>query len=225
MESLSYRIRVRGNSNWNSYSRCILAVSVGQPCHEGAKLQAVIEWISANYKECIIDLSDSLQRYNYDNYSSAPDIAHIMAHKEGSEWLSRNAETLKLFQIPYRVIRWDHWLSHQEYSSIRAQIESAYIGNSIFRMGVESDIEKFMERRTQLCANEKNIVAENSKSFILEECAAHTLLAREFPGAKVYPSHQLNALKILREELVSDAPKGLANENYVRINLERKTVA
>ena len=45
-------------------STCIVGVSVGQLAHEGVKFEETIKCISRRFKNCIIAVSDSLQRHS-----------------------------------------------------------------------------------------------------------------------------------------------------------------
>ena len=43
---------------------CCLAISVGQPYHEGIQLETAVNLIDNTFTQCTIVLGDSLQRHN-----------------------------------------------------------------------------------------------------------------------------------------------------------------
>jgi tRNA-dependent cyclodipeptide synthase len=219
-----YKVRARGPSTWRSQKRACLAISVGSQAHEGNKLEAVVSWIAANFDECIVDLSDTLQRWNLlDVPGVSMDEAMAAAMLAGDDWLERNRATLDRLPPGSTVIRWNHWLTHPDYESTRAAFGDLYRFDHVFRDALDRDASIFVVRHNaaELKPAQLQVMLENSREFILEEISAHTLLGRDYPSAKVYPGRSLEALQIVRDRRIQHAPSGLENERYVRVTLDR----
>jgi tRNA-dependent cyclodipeptide synthase len=212
-----YKIRVKSCPNWRDYQRACLAISVGKSAHEGGKLEAAVDWINRNFDSCIVDCSDTLQRWNLLNMSM--DTAHAETLRWGDEWLRRNKAILARLTIPTKIIRWDHWLDHPEFAATHEAFKFLYQNHTAFRAALDQDTEDFLAR--QVGGFDKAIIIASSRGYILEEIAAHTLLNRELPAAKIYPSHSLEALRVVREGLIREAPKGLEGEYHTRITFDR----
>lgn len=213
-----YRLKVKGSPGWRKYNTGLLAISVGQEKHEGEKLAATVRWTNNSFKECLIDLSDTLQRYNYMMQGASESEAYKAALGAGDDWLRRNSQFLQQFTIPVSVLRWDRWLLHPEFTTLLREFTNIYTANRIFQEAVDRDAESFTRRK-----DERSLVL--SRRYILEEAAAFTLMAREFKAAKIYPGHQLESMRCVRDGMIPEAPYGLQEEYYTRINLERLDAA
>jgi hypothetical protein len=62
-----YWVRVKNGAGWRAFDRVRLMISVGQPYHEGKRLQAVIDWVNRNpeIRHVHVSVNDLLQRHNY----------------------------------------------------------------------------------------------------------------------------------------------------------------
>ena len=217
-----YRLRVKSSPNWRNYRRACLSISVGQPVHEGAKLTAALDWINRNFETCIIGVSDTLQRWNL---LSAPDMtmeeAYTATLQAGDAWLERNRSAIGELKIPVQIIRWDHWLQHPDFAATHEAFQNLYINNNVLRTALDQDTEEFLVRHHATNEADEQRLISTSRSFILEEIAVYTLLHRELPSAKIYPSQSLEALRVVREGYVPEAPKGLEAEYHTRITFDR----
>ena len=127
---------------------CILAISVGQPSHEGKKFEAILKLISHTFKECIVMVCDSLQRHTiaiHQPYIVGKEL-YSKAIKEGDDWINRNLSKLdNLLTIPYKILRWDEWLSSTQYTLFRERIDNMY---------------------TAKIDNYKNVLNESARQFV-----------------------------------------------------------
>ncbi len=214
-----FKIKVRPQrSSWSSLETCCLGVSVGSPNHEEKKLIRTLEWISDHFQHCIIDLSDTLQRYNYEFEGMPKEMAAWRARSEGRQWLLRNIANLSRLNISFNVVSWDHWLEHPMFQAYREGFEWCYQSDKQFREAVEHDTDKFI-RRKGFCKLKDDLKAirENSKNYLLEELAAHSLLYKDTIAANIYPGRQHECFKVVREGLIKKAPKGLENSTHLRL--------
>jgi hypothetical protein len=105
-----------------SFKKCIMPISVGQPYHESDKLQAMISLVSGLSDECHIIVCDTLQRHN----QIMDKMAHINSYISGSEWVERSQPYLLNFKIPYKISRWDEFLSDKNYLRSLELIDRIY---------------------------------------------------------------------------------------------------
>lgn len=111
-ESRLYRVKPFKSPGWKNYQRCRLDVSIGNEKLTGEKLGSIIDWISRNFIFCMVNIGDSLHRHNLvvrEGLSMAQ--AHEKANYMGQKWIDDNASYLSEFSIPYKVSRWDEWLT------------------------------------------------------------------------------------------------------------------
>ena len=102
------------------HSKCLLTISVGQEVHEGEKFFATVDLINSSFKEVIILIDDTLQRHTMKIHSPLSiDQLYKISFEAGDQWLERNYKYYNHFAIPYKIIRWDHWLNHFFFLSIR----------------------------------------------------------------------------------------------------------
>jgi tRNA-dependent cyclodipeptide synthase len=211
---MRYRVKVKNSPDWRNHETGLLAISVGGEKHEGLKLAAAIAWINQNFKYCVIDLSDTLQRYNL-MMGGMPEMdAYRQSLASGNAWLERNRSVLMQLTIPYTIARWDQWLLHPQFPKLLRQYTDLYEMNIDFKSAVNADAENFTDRKD-------NRSLAFSRRYILEEMAAFTIMANRFKAAKIYPGHELKSMRLVRDGNIPNAPYGLENEYYTRVNFER----
>ncbi len=149
----------------------VLPISVGQPAHEGEKLQATLRMIEKRFSQCDILVADTLQRHNLLNQFSELE-AYQMALLEGDNWLNRNKIHLDSFCIPHKIIRWDECIQGQVFKECLDNINNHYQNNLDFQNAFYHDINFFKNRyKYSLNQNEFSLesLEKNSLSYLLEE--------------------------------------------------------
>lgn len=188
------------------HSHCCLAISVGQPYHEGERLRAAIDYINENFAQCTIALGDTLQRHNIEP-SLAETETYQLALKAGDDWLERNTHYIQALTIPYKIDRWDTWLNTADYRASHALVYAAYENDSNFRAGFHKTIDQFVNRlRNRNDLNEQKLreVAQNSLAFLLEESTIIMLLwQREGYNYIAYPGAMIDALAVTYKKFVA----------------------
>lgn len=110
----AYRVCVNNRFGPLEANNARIQVSVGNPRYEGEKLKALLSYCRDRFDNTQIILSDTLQRHN------KPDPARywMACRREGKEWIERNRDALKGFQI----VRWDEYLMDDRYAAARTTI-------------------------------------------------------------------------------------------------------
>ncbi len=196
----------------------MLSISIGQQRHEGERLASMIRWINLHFKQCYIDLSDSLQRYNHIAAGLSEEDAWRRSLQDGLDWMERNQAALETLSIPYKVFHWDSWLKDAEFPPVRDMVQKIYADGDLFRDAVIEDAEEFVQRSADREYSTRALTC--SISYILEELAVFTLMGKKLDATRVYPGRELKSAKILRAR--PDMPQ---MNYYTRINLESRAAA
>jgi len=130
---------VKGGKDWKKRSTCRLLVSVGRPYHEEEKLDATINWINQNFEKSVICVGDIAHRHNYVAEGFSPEEAKAISEHDGDLWLQRNKGKLQNLDIPYNVIRWEHWLQHEDFPGRLEKLNRLFKENPFFEAAIHDD--------------------------------------------------------------------------------------
>lgn len=210
-----YRVKPKRTPGLEAMSRCSIEASIGNRYLDGDYLGAIVEWVNRTFRECVINLGDTLYRHNLiETLGEA--AAHDAARSLGDAWLARNAGAIDALRIPCRIVRWDHWLTHPEFPALHRKMRAYYRDNYFFRGIVARDVNRFLERKGGSADSEKDRGC--SIDYILEELAADTLLSRQYRLARLYPAEPLATyVYVSRTDIPADL-RGLDNALYVRLS-------
>lgn len=185
----------------------VLCLSVsGKKVHEGEEFLAVIKLINRSFKECTILIDDSIQRHTMKIDSSLDEKSlYDLAVEEGDNWLERNINFYSQLKIPYKIMRWDDWSTHQNYNASHRRIVDFYQKNDSYQAAVNKNIEEFLERYQ---AHHENFQFDYEKAFsycweyLMEECAVMCLWAEAGYAFEVYPTSRNKAMTATYELLI-----------------------
>jgi hypothetical protein len=203
----------------NHTSTAILGVSIGSDLHQGENLVAICRWINENYKRCLVDLSDTLHRFNiaHENDLSLP-RANQICRGLGSEWIIKNKIILKRnLGIPFRLRRWDENIDTVDFLSIRKEIGQIYQVNPDFQAAVKKDIKRYASRKN--LSIEDSDFYSASESYLLEEISAQIYIYSQYRGDFVYPGRQLYSLEFVRSNKRCFNFAEFSDSTYVRLVL------
>jgi tRNA-dependent cyclodipeptide synthase len=206
--------------NPDQHSRvAVLGVSIESDLHQGENLKVICNWINESYDRCLIDLSDTLHRFNYSNeHGVSLYRAHQACKSIGSNWLIRNKRILnKFLSIPYRVRRWDENIDTIEFLSIRKDIGQIYQTNPEFKSAVKKDIKRYASRKS-LSINDREFY-QASESYLLEEIAAQIHIYDQYRGDFIYPGRQLYSIEFVRNNPQCFNFSEFTKSTYVRLVL------
>ncbi len=199
-----------------------LGCSLGSGSHCGESLKAIVDWLNqTGFEDGLIDLSDTLYRYNYMIQGMGGKEAHERTIREGQEWRESNESILAQLSMPYRIVHWDHWLKDPRFSSYEQAFAVAFESDRFFRNAVTTDIRIFYQRKYG-----QNLEVRSpqdvylSQCFYIEELAAHSILFEDYPCAQVYPGRQLECFKSVRSGEVKNVPTGLLNASYAKLYIQ-----
>lgn len=211
-----YAVSLKNSIDRLRSRRCFMGVSLNSSNHRGEKLYAMVKWINQNFDECIIGLTDTLDRYNQvelDLVNKPESFERV--HKQGSMWLEENKYILEELAIKNSVYRWNFWHNHEKFESYFNQFIAAYNLSHQFKAAVDMDVHKFLSRRD--VAND-NSAAESCKLYLLEELAGQSIVFETFPDTvEVYPGRQQKCFSFVREGRLPFVSNGLQQSNFVNL--------
>ncbi len=153
---------------------CVLPISVGQEYHEGEKLRATLRTVNASFKSCTIAVCDTLQRYSIRILKNKNDEeSYQIAKQEGYEWIANHKKIIEHeLQIPYKIIRWDHWLQQEIFQKNLIIIKELYNFNQEFTRAVDQTVNQFLSRQEKLRDDtELKVFFTQSLEYLFEEIA------------------------------------------------------
>lgn len=193
-------------SRFNS-SSCVLGISVGQEVHEGELFDITLQLIGKSFVSCNILVDDTLQRYTMAMLNGGiPDDYRDIAVKNGDLWLERNSKRIETLSIPYKIFRYEHWLSHPQFNEYKTKIINLLNSHAEFKHVFDSTCNKFVDKccSRQQC---KDMDIEKLKSFssgyLMEECVTYCLLIDLSCQFKVHPGVRNMARELTRDLLIA----------------------
>ena len=214
-----YKVRARQSPSNNRH--VTLSISVGGLNHEGEKFAETMRWATKRFDSITVCVSDSFQRYKLQSNGLGALEAHSKALRDGVAWVERNLNNLTIDK-PISVTRWDMWRRHPDFADVEDTFAELAITNEELAKTVDKDANYFLSRNPHLKSGPQAF--ELCRAAVIEELAVHTLQAREYGGSRVYPGDQIESLGLVRSGGVPSAPFGLQQEQFIRINLERRAM-
>jgi tRNA-dependent cyclodipeptide synthase len=224
----NYSVRVKNGAGWRAFNRMRLMISVGQPYHEGRKLQAVVDWLNRNteIREVHVSVNDLLQRHNYMADGMSEREASAAAVAEGTLWIERNADTLSGIKATASITRWAEWLGHPDFPPTSNALAAYADADALLEEALHADAHTLADRRTkrgEAVPNYDRLVA-HSHDYVGEELPVFAIQCRELPAAEVYPGSNLTSAQYLVGKKLPEPIAPLAGRHFTRIDFDRINV-
>jgi tRNA-dependent cyclodipeptide synthase len=220
---IKYNVSASGDGKWRRYKCGQVAISHGQPAHEGEKFEALLDWACRQFDEVVLNLSDTLYRHNlaaegHNNFRAA-----LMARTAGDEWLTRNGQVLNAYKDKIIAFhRWDDWLQHSDFPQVFASVTSLHGRDAGLRNAVAADAAEFLERRRKRGPVDVESFLQGSAAYLLEEIAVYILIGRTYEPARIYPSKDLLCFEYMRRESIPASLRGIDMTTHVNVNFKKK---
>lgn len=212
-----YKIRARGQWDFRDFDTVRMEISVGQPYHEGAKMEAAMQWAFRNFDRVVLILGDSPQRYNImfrNGYSE--ENAQILARGAGDAWLKRNADYIQGAEIT----RWDDWKRKPECLINRAMVSRLYMENPAFRATILKAMDEFAQRN-RIGGGDLPRYMALTEQYLLEETAVFATAFNELGGISAYPGSFLETWESCINSTDPLIPAGLKKAHWTRITFDK----
>lgn len=214
-----YKVVPRNSAGWRNHTAATLGVSVLSPNWQGERFAAITKFTTKNFTTIRIDVTDALYRHHFIAQGMTAEEAQNKANALGSLWLAQQQDVIHTMAIKPIIIRWQEWYSHPDYQATLDAFHTAYEKNMMLQAAIEEDVQDFYNRQSTQ-PTERQMWC--GRDYLIEELAIFTLQAIELPSAKIYPGDELKCSRLVRAGLIPEAPKGLENEQFMKIKLERR---
>lgn len=218
----------RLRSSLSEYQSCIFIISLGSKnfC-EPKRLKASIEWISKNFKSCIVLVGDSIYRLTLEvKGDSNNEEYRSKALYLGQQFLDENAP---LFQEYAENCNFVFKLTSEiekepNFEVYNHELQNLYQSSDSFAKLVNSFADNYLSRIEQvkpevdLPSKRQNHLAIN---YLLEESALVTCLAEQGWSIFVYPG-SIKTFEEIAEGLHPEIPFSLKQIIWVSLRLKQK---
>lgn len=218
-----YAVKVKTGASWKAFNTARLQISVGQPYHEQAKLEATLNWVKHRFDRVIICANDTLQRFNFEFEGMSSEDAYNRSESEGREWLERNIALMRTLPS-VEIYRWNHWKEQPDFQESYDKTLNLYQSNEEFRQAIDKNVMDFWDRRkepTLSSAYKFQKFFSLSRDYLLEETAVFSMMFKKDRAMDIYPGTVLLPCTVFQGRKVTDAPEGLDLGAFTRIDFKR----
>ena len=211
-----------------SDKRCMLGISLGTHNLEGARLEACLEWISAEYDECAIVIGDQVYRLTLELlHQLPPEQALAQALAAGREFeaayaplFRQYAHACKFHFLPLSAIAQD-----ASFPTHLAALENLYASSAEFQASVEGFARAYLGRGEKLegagQASAESPEAVMCRRYLIEESALFACLRERDWPVLVYPG-SIDSIVDLCSGKFGGAPEPLTRLAFVALDVKRK---
>lgn len=204
------------------YDSCILGISLENKNFTTAKLVGMVDWVSRNFKHCIVIIGDSIHHHTLEIRGIDKNYAYDKALCLGREAIDANNPVFQSYaeRCNIDILLCSQIQATVDYYKHYVDLRSLFINNDSFSHCLRSFAETFVERRTELGEDYYRESIEKSCSYLLEELAVFAYLSEQGHKVFVYPG----ALRVLTEisaGLHPDAPPALKELINVELKIKR----
>lgn len=212
----------------SSDKRCMLGISLGTHNLEGARLEACLEWISAEYDECAVVIGDQVYRLTLELlHQLPPEQALQQALLAGQEFeaayaplFRQYAHACKFHFLPLSAIAND-----ASFPIHLAALDDLYANSKDFQESVEGFARAYLGRGDKLegQGQESNSTSEAimCRRYLIEESALFACLRERDWPVLVYPG-SIDSIVDLCSGKFGGAPEPLTRLAFVALDVKRK---
>lgn len=206
-----------------STRRCMLGVSLGTHNIEGARLESVLEWISANFEQCAIVVGDSVYRLTLQLLAGLPPDAALEQALEAGRLFEKSYAPL--FRQYSQKCRFE-WLplsrvaSDPAFPGHLATLEALHDADAGFQESVRGFAHAYLGRGDKVAEVDADAL-QMTRQYLLEESALFACLRDQDWPVLVYPG-SIDSIVDLCEGRFGDAPEPLKRLAFVALEVKRK---
>lgn len=211
-----------------SARRCMLGISLGTHNLEGARLEACLEWISAEYEECAVVIGDQVYRLTLELLHQLPPaeaLAQALAAGRAFEaayapLFRQYAHACKFHFLPLSEIAAD-----ASFPAHLAALENLYAQSPAFQASVEGFAQAYLGRGEKLeGAGQQSAETPEAvmcRRYLIEESALFACLRERDWPVLVYPG-SIDSIVDLCSGRFGGAPEPLTRLAFVALDVKRK---
>ncbi|EDP45806.1 hypothetical protein [Rickettsiella grylli] len=200
----SYRIAHCGNFpnyylNGVSFheKNLIYLVSVGKEKFENKWVERFVNFVKeVKPQKVLIVVADSLQRFNIEvDDNIDPKEAFTKSIKQGEKWVMNYKPLFSSLTINYEFVHWEALKEDKDFEHYFHEIKKLDEEDNNFKEALEISSKEYTHRPSRVIGVAYQKAEENSRQFLIEECAVFHVLAKDKENlAIVYPGAVTNIL-------------------------------
>lgn len=215
---LAYSVKIKRTDGYKNHSTARFHISVGKDNHEDPKFKATMEWAKVNFDRIIICVNDTLQRHNFLYEGENPKTAYEHARQAGDDWIRRNINFGMRQSDRFEVTRWNDWITREEFAVKRDEVLQELRNNPSKNELIEKEIEAFwarVKRRTGTSGEFDFAKFQvHSREYLLEECAAFSIMFEDELAADVYPGGSLLPCRLFKPDNQKQSEHGFTRLEF-----------
>jgi tRNA-dependent cyclodipeptide synthase len=207
--------------------RCMLGISLGTHNIEGARLEAVLEWISANFEHCAVVVGDSVYRLTLQLLHGMPEAdAQAQALADGRTFEQSYAPLFRQYAhgCTFEWLPLSRVAESASFAGHLQTLETLYAQNPSFQASVKNFAQAYLGRGDKCGDIDTGLSAEalrSSKQYLLEESALFACLREQDWPILVYPG-SIDSIVDLVEGRFEGAPEPLTQLAFAALEVKRK---
>lgn len=203
------------------YDNCILGISLENKNFITAKLVGMVDWVSRNFKNCIVLIGDSIHRHTLEIKGVDKNFALDKALRLGREAIDTNNPVFQSYaeRCNIDIVLCSQLQNSFDYYKHYADLRYLFETNPSFAQCLRNFAETFVERRADKSEDDYRKSIEKSCTYLLEELAIFTCLSEQGHKVFVYPG-ALRVLTDVAAGLHPDAPQAL--QELISVELKTK---
>lgn len=202
-------------------------LSISNPNFYGQRLQAVINFIAANFNKCLLITTGYVYRHHYLLFNSNIQEALNLAEEKEKIYFENELMpvlTNLVTECEINVLSWRELFFQEGFKNSIEEVIIFYEEESDFRQRINSVAESFVISKIKSNAHNlfwsKEKAIDLSINFLLEEAAIFNYLSEKGYKTDIYPGISLPAL---RDVLKYDrAPIGLKQRSVIELSVLRR---
>lgn len=218
-------------SSLSDYQHCVFAISLGSNNSVyNERIEACIKWISEHFKTCVVLVGDSVYRLTIGirNRELNDHEARLEAFDVGQEFINQN---YLLFEQYSQSCCFEFRLASQiekqsDFEAYYQEFQSLYREDEPFQRMVESFAHTYLNRVKQVEEAQVEELFQKKQhqaiTYLLEESALFTCLAKEKWGVFVYPG-SIKSFEEIASGLHPQVPLPMKQLIWVSLRLTRKS--
>ena len=203
---------------------CVLGISLGNRSMERAKLEACIEWVSNNFKECALNITDTLYRYTLQITQGVPsDKCRDEAILAGEKFQTEYGPLIDKYSknCRFQWLRVSEIEKRSNYKMYLEEFQKLYKENGAYQRIVDEFSNMYLcrvsDRDCTLTDQQKEYCSIN---YLLEETAMFTCLCEENWNVLVYPG-SIKSFIDIAEGRFTEVPEALRKIVFISLRLNR----
>lgn len=203
------------------HRRCMLGISLGTHNIEGARLEAVLEWISANFQHCAVVVGDSVYRLTLALQGMDTDTALSRALADGRAFEASYAPLFRQYAARCRF----EWLplskvaEDPRFPVHLETLQTLYAADAGFRSSVQDFARAYLHRGEDREVSE--VALHTTRDYLIEESALFACLREQDWPILVYPG-SIDSIIDLCEGRFPGAPEPLTRLAFAALEVKRK---